>query len=107
MYCFFFLDKLAFQGTGIAVGYTGGSLLTAYVAYLSPWMPPWLWMAVGLIMVLGVAITATSSVGAIATLAPKPHAFKIVSKVLSVYVYIEACYCSRNCFVKYSSYSGY
>lgn len=70
-----------FQGTGIAVGYTGGSLLTAYVAYLSPWMPAWLWMAVGMIMVLGVAITATSSVGAIATLAPKPHAFKLVSGV--------------------------
>lgn len=66
------------QGTGIAVGYTGGSLLTAYVAYLSPWLPGWLWIAVGIIMVLGVGITATSTAGAIATLAPKPKAFKTV-----------------------------
>lgn len=67
------------QGTGIAVAYTGASLLTSYVAYLSPWVPGWLWIAVGMILVLGVAIMATSTVGAIATLAPRPRAFKLVS----------------------------
>lgn len=66
------------QGTGIAVGYTGASLLTAYVAYLSPWVPVWLWLAVGSVMVLGVIITAISTVGAVSTLAPNPKAFKMV-----------------------------
>ena len=66
------------QGTGIAVGYTGASLLTSYVAYLSPWVPVWLWLAVGSMLILGVMISAISTVGAIATLSPNPKAFKLV-----------------------------
>ncbi|XP_045583180.1 tetraspanin-9 [Procambarus clarkii] len=76
-------------GTGIAVSYTGASLLTSYVAYLSPWIPTWLWVAVGAIMVLGVGITATSTVGAIATLAPNPKAFKICLSLLLLMVVTE------------------
>ena len=74
--------SLVVQGTGIAVGYTGASLLTSYVAYLSPWVPVWLWLAVGSVMVLGVMITAISTVGAISTLAPNPKGFKMVRKYI-------------------------
>nr|XP_027225947.1 tetraspanin-4-like [Penaeus vannamei] len=84
-----FAAFIIFAGTGIAVGYTGGSLLTAYVAYLSPWLPGWLWIAVGIIMVLGVGITATSTAGAIATLAPKPKAFKTCLSLLLLMVVTE------------------
>ncbi|XP_042227531.1 tetraspanin-4-like [Homarus americanus] len=82
-----FAAFIILAGTGIAVGYTGASLLTSYVAYLSPWVPAWLWIAVSIIMGLGVGITATSTVGAITTLAPKPRAFKIcLSLLLSMVV---------------------
>ncbi|KAK8752125.1 hypothetical protein OTU49_012105, partial [Cherax quadricarinatus] len=84
-----FAAFIILAGTGIAVGYTGASLLTSYVAYLSPWMPAWLWVAVGMILMLGVGITATSTVGAIATLAPKPRAFKICLSLLLLMVVTE------------------
>lgn len=84
-----FAAFIIFAGTGIAVGYTGGSLLTAYVAYLSPWIPRWLWMAVATIMTLGVGITATSTAGAIATLAPNPKAFKTCLSLLLLMVITE------------------
>jgi len=77
-----FAAFIVFAGTGIAVGYTGATLLTAYVAYLSPWLPAWLWLAVAALMGLGVAISATSVVGAIAAIAPKPSAFKLCSRLL-------------------------
>ncbi|XP_066971126.1 tetraspanin-4-like [Macrobrachium rosenbergii] len=86
-----FAAFIIFAGTGIAVGYTGGSLLTAYVAYLSPWLPRWLWMAVSSIMTLGVAITATSTAGAISTLAPNPKAFKTCLSLLLLMVVTELC----------------
>ncbi|XP_063865158.1 tetraspanin-9-like isoform X1 [Scylla paramamosain] len=79
------LDK----GTGIAVGYTGASLLSSYVAYLSPWVPAWLWLAVGSVMVLGVMITAISTVGAISTLAPNPKAFKMCLSLLLMVIVTE------------------
>ncbi|KAK7071782.1 Tetraspanin-9 [Halocaridina rubra] len=84
-----FAAFIIFAGSGIAVGYTGGSLLTAYVAYLSPWIPRWLWMAVAAIMSLGVGITATSIAGAISTLAPNPRAFKICLSLLLLMVITE------------------
>ncbi|XP_071515172.1 CD151 antigen-like [Panulirus ornatus] len=84
-----FAAFIILAGTGIAVAYTGASLLTSYVAYLSPWVPGWLWIAVGMILVLGVAIMATSTVGAIATLAPRPRAFKMCLSLLLVMVVSE------------------
>lgn len=73
---------ILFQGTGIAVVYTGCSLLTAYVAYLSPWLPTWVWVVVSAVMALGVGITATSTAGAISVLAPNMHAFKLVGQMV-------------------------
>ncbi|XP_076044345.1 uncharacterized protein LOC143027135 isoform X4 [Oratosquilla oratoria] len=73
------LLKLHSEGTGIAIGYTGGSLLVGYVAYLSPWLPGWLWILVAAILTGGVAVTAISTAGAIATLAPNFRAFKIMN----------------------------
>ncbi|CAL4078240.1 unnamed protein product, partial [Meganyctiphanes norvegica] len=80
---------IIFAGTGIAVGYTGASLLVAYVAYLSPWLPMWMWVVVGGAMTLGVAITAVSTAGAIATMAPNPKAFKYCSSLLVLLVAAE------------------
>ncbi|XP_063865171.1 tetraspanin-9-like isoform X3 [Scylla paramamosain] len=82
-------DSIFTKGTGIAVGYTGASLLSSYVAYLSPWVPAWLWLAVGSVMVLGVMITAISTVGAISTLAPNPKAFKMCLSLLLMVIVTE------------------
>ncbi|KAG0717325.1 CD63 antigen [Chionoecetes opilio] len=84
-----FATFIILAGTGLAVGYTGASLLTAYAAYLSPWIPVWLWVAVGSVLVLGIMITAVSTVGAIATLAPNPKAFKMCLSLLLLAVVVE------------------
>ncbi|XP_045113694.1 tetraspanin-4-like [Portunus trituberculatus] len=84
-----FATFIIMAGTGIALGYTGASLLSSYVAYLSPWVPVWLWLAVGSVMVLGVMITAISTVGAISTLAPNPKGFKMCLSLLLMAIVTE------------------
>ncbi|XP_076044326.1 tetraspanin-36-like isoform X2 [Oratosquilla oratoria] len=84
-----FAAFIIFAGTGIAIGYTGGSLLVGYVAYLSPWLPGWLWILVAAILTGGVAVTAISTAGAIATLAPNFRAFKICLSLLLLLVSLE------------------
>ncbi|KAK4295193.1 hypothetical protein Pmani_032230 [Petrolisthes manimaculis] len=84
-----FATFIVLAGTGIAVVYTGCSLLTAYVAYLSPWLPAWVWVVVSAVMALGVGITATSTAGAISVLAPNRHAFKLCLSLLLVAVLTE------------------
>ncbi|KAF2362635.1 Tetraspanin/Peripherin [Trinorchestia longiramus] len=64
---------LFITATGLAL-VTVGSCLLGWSAYLSPWLPSWIWMSIAGFTVLGVAIAASSTVCAIATIAPKPKA---------------------------------
>lgn len=61
------------QCTGLALIVIGSSVLS-WAAYLSPWMPTWVWVSLTILTGLGVGVAATSAVAAIATVAPKPQA---------------------------------
>ena len=92
------------QATGLAIGYAGSSLLMLYVAYLSPWIPPWLWISVGVLMVTGVFITAVGTSGAIGTMAGKATLRRVVSfDIFSAYIFYL---CTDNWDLKVINYSA-
>lgn len=79
---------LFITGTGLAIIVVGACLLS-WAAYLSPWMPSWVWMSVSAFTALGVGITASSSATAIATVAPRPQAAHKCLVVLLIFLGIE------------------
>ncbi|XP_018027664.1 CD63 antigen [Hyalella azteca] len=75
-------------GTGLALMVVGSCLLS-WAAYLSPWLPSWVWMTLAGFTGLGVAIAASSAACAIATVAPKPQAAHKCLVLLLVFLALE------------------
>ena len=81
--------KFSLQGTGIGVVVIGACLLS-WAAYLSMWMPTWVWLSFVGLTFLGVSITAFSTATAIATVAPDVKAAHRVN--IKIGLCIEAVY---------------
>ncbi|KAB7496660.1 CD63 antigen [Armadillidium nasatum] len=78
-----------FALSGLALGYLASYFLLRTVAYLSPWLPVWMWYGdIGLFL-HAVFIASTSTVGIIAVLANKGHALKLCSYILASLLIVE------------------
>uniref|UniRef100_A0A2P2HZ36 CD63 antigen-like n=2 Tax=Hirondellea gigas TaxID=1518452 RepID=A0A2P2HZ36_9CRUS len=74
--------------TGLALLVLGACML-AWAAYLSPWMPSWVFVTLSVVTGTGVAVAATSAATAIATIAPKPQAAHKLLVVLLIILGLE------------------
>jgi len=84
---------LLITATGLGDTVVAACLLS-WAGYLSPWMPRAVWLALGLLGVLGCGIAASSAVAAIAAVAPRPRALHRCLLVLLGFLALELLSCA-------------
>jgi len=84
---------LLITATGLGVTVVAATLLS-WAAYLSPWMPRAVWLALGALGVLGCGIAASSATASIAAVAPRPRALHRCMFVLLLFLSLELLSCA-------------
>lgn len=76
IYIYIYIFNL--QVSGIGIGFFASNFLLTTVAYLSPWLPLWMWYIDIALYGIAVSISASSTVGVIAVLSKRGKAIKLV-----------------------------